>query len=83
MATYKPTIDNYIFLYQYTARCTAVEHLSLSYSYTSRNTRLACSYCHFLMDVAGRSHVTIKKCQRTQLAGDRSSTYGYPRSKQN
>ncbi len=38
---------------------------------TNHKTWLACSYCHFLMDAATR--VTIKKCQRTRLAVDRSS----------
>ncbi len=33
---------------------------------------LPAAFYHFLMDTA--SHVTIKKCQRTWLAGDRSSS---------
>ncbi len=57
----------------------SVSHLTVSvyqgllptYCLHSRNTWLACSYCHFLM--AGRIRKPCdhqKRCQRTWLAGD-------------
>ncbi len=33
------------------------------------------AFYHFLMDASAARHVTIKKCQKTWLSGDRSSSY--------